>query len=201
MTCSDFLARYTDFRDGGLSLEAAGRCGDHLQSCPACRRYDEVVSRGTDLLRAMPGAEPPEDFQARLQHSIYSLHEERRRQRILRGGSGAMSVVAMTAIVATLVLVPVFWESDAVVELPPIVVAEPAAVVAEPAATAVATPSDRMPSAVVSAPFEQVELWTQSNALLYQRSSLYLRYREPDLSYARPNLGYGEPGLVRTGLQ
>ena len=51
-----------------------------------------------------------------------------------------MSVVAMTAIVATLVLVPVFWESDAVVELPPIVVAEPAAVVAEPAATAVATP-------------------------------------------------------------
>ena len=129
MTCSDFLARYTDFRDGGLSLEAAGRCGDHLQSCPACRRYDEVVSRATDLLRAMPGAEPPEDFQARLQHSIYSLHEERRRQRILRGGSGAMSVVAMTAIVATLVLVPVFWESDAVVELPPIVVAEPAAVV------------------------------------------------------------------------
>ena len=91
-----------------------------------------------------------------------------------------MSLVAMAAIVATLVLTPVFWESEAVVDLPPIVVQRPAA---QPAPV-IPVPS---PPALVYLPFQGQDLWTRSNSLLYEYSSLYQRYREPN--------------LVRTGLR
>ena len=180
MTCSDFLICHTAFYDGGLSPEDSGQCREHLEGCPACRRYDEVMIRGINLLKGMPATQPAEDFRARVQHSIYALHEQRRRRRVPKSGSGAMSIVAMVAIVTTVVLTPVLWESETVVDLPPIVAQTP---VISPAPEPLAPTAE----ALMSQTLEELELWTQSNALLYQHTSLYLRYREPS--------------LVRTGLR
>ena len=89
----------------------------------------------------MPAEKPAEDFRARLQHSIYALGEERRRRRIPQGGSGTMPLVAMAAIVATVVLTPFLWEPEAVVDLPPIVVQGPVV-------RGVPVPPDARPAAV-----------------------------------------------------
>ncbi len=180
MTCSDFLETYTDFRDGTLPVAKAGRCMSHLQTCPACRRYDEVLSRGVELLKAMPPEEPSGDFRSRLQHSIYTLHEERRRRRVPRAGPGAMSLAAMFTIVTTVILTLVLWESEAVVDLPAIVAERPATrgLTVIPAPIAPPVPTQ---------PFQDLELWARSNTLLYEHSSLYHRHREP--------------GLVRAGLR
>ena len=194
MTCSDFLLCYTGFNDGDLSPEDSRRCADHLESCAACQRYNEVVIQGIDLFRTMPAEKPAEDFRARLQHSIYALSEERRRRRIPQGGSGTMPLVAVAVVVATVVLTPFLREPEAVVDLPPIVVQGPVVRgVPVPPDARLADVDPRLaavdpgPAAVVAEPFEELDLWMRSNALLYQHSSLYSRYREPS--------------LVRTGLR
>jgi len=175
MKCSDFLSGYTDLRDGELSVAEARPYDEHRSACPTCRRYDRVVSRGTDLLRAVPVEPRKEDFQARLEHSIYALHEEHRRRRMSRAGSGAMSLLATAAVVAAVMLASLIGKQDAAVDLPPLVVEGPSA---------------PLQSLLVRSPYPvsvEMDLWNRSNALLYQHSSLYLRYREP--------------GLVLTGLR
>lgn len=184
MQCSEFLDQFSEFHDGLLSSEESRIFREHLERCPACGRYEEVLSRGVDLLRALPVAHPRKDFHARLQHSIYSIEEERRRRRVPKGGVGMMSLVAMAAIVSVVVCTPYFWETDPTVELPAIVAQEP-----EPAPTArgvfpvaVPIPVDLLPPTL-----EAQHLWAESNALLYQHSPLYLRY--------------GEPSVILTGLR
>lgn len=182
MTCSDFLLRYTDLRDGELSVEDARTFAEHLDSCPVCRRYDQVISRGTEVLRAVPTEGPKDDFRARLQHSIYALHEERRRRRVPRPGSGAMTLLATVALVAAVMFTSLITEPESAVDLPPLVVEAPTN------APIRSILERRVPLPVSMAlPFEERDLWTRSNALLYQHSSLYQRHREP--------------GLVLTGLR
>jgi anti-sigma factor RsiW len=178
MECSEFLSGFSDFRDGLLSSDESNGFHTHLESCPSCRRYAQVLSTGVDLLRALPAAAPREDFRARLRHSIYSIEEERRRRRVPRGGVGMMSLVAMAAIVSVAVCTPFFWESNPSVELPAIVAQEPA-----PAAPIAPVLPRSVPAAtnVVALPLADQQLWAESNALLYQHSSLYLRYKEPSL--------------------
>jgi len=175
MKCRQFLLRYSDFRDGALSAGAAERCSAHLASCPTCRRYDAVVSRGTEVLRENPSAGPSEDFRARLQHSLYSLEEERRRRRIPRAGTGAVSFIAVAAVLTALVVTPLLRETEVFVDLPPIVVEAPKAD-GEPSVFATSNLDRAGPG-----PLEVQDLWTQSNALLYRYSSRYLRQREPSL--------------------
>jgi hypothetical protein len=129
----------------------------------------------------VPTEGPKDEFRARLQHSIYALHEERRRLRMPRPGFGAMTSLATVAVVAAVMFTFLLTEPDAVVDLPPIVVSAP---------TVPTRPiiGRRVPLSVpVELPFEGMDLWIRSNALLYQHSSLYLRHREP--------------GLVLTGLR
>ena len=181
MKCNHFLLRYSDFRDGALPSGAAQRCSEHLAGCPTCRRYDDVVSRGTDVLREGPSPGLSEDFRARLQHSLYALEEDRRRRRIPKGGTGASSFIAVAAVLAALVVTPLLRENRVFVDLPPIVVEAPSA----PGEPSVFTTSNFERS--TPEPLETPDLWTQSNALLYRYSSRYLRQREP--------------GLVLTGLR
>jgi hypothetical protein len=181
MTCSDFLLRYTDLRDGELSVDDARRFGEHLDVCTVCRRYDQVISRGTEVLRTVPTEGPKDDFRARLQHSIYALHEERRRRRVPRPGSGAMTLFATIAVVAAVMFTSLIPEPDSAVDLPPLVVEAPIAPVRSILERRVPLPVS------MALPFEETDLWTRSNALLYRHSSLYQRHREP--------------GLVLTGLR
>ncbi len=75
MLCDRFLQDYTDFCDGLLDPERAAEFRDHLRGCPGCARYDRVLSRGLDLLRAIPTEEPTDDFLPRLQHRLYNVDE------------------------------------------------------------------------------------------------------------------------------
>lgn len=189
MTCSDFLARFSDYYDGNAPPADRKAFQEHLNACDSCHRYHRVVQKGVELLRALPTPAPRDDFHDRLRHSIYTAEEAKRRRRSPMGGSGAMTLVAMAAIMAAVIWTPALWEGGSAIQLPPIVVNEPAP--SQPG-NLLSAPSVRSlrpsPSNVASSPrFRDLELWNQTNALLYEHSSLYERYREA--------------GLVRTGLQ
>jgi hypothetical protein len=79
LDCADFLDGYTDYRDGRLDDGTLASFRQHLTECASCARYDRVVQRGTRLFCELPELTPSDDFQARLQHRIYHLEDERRR--------------------------------------------------------------------------------------------------------------------------
>ena len=68
MTCAEFLARYTDFRDGLITAPRdVRRFTRHLTQCRACQRYDAAVRRGVLELRAGDTLHPSADFRSRLE--------------------------------------------------------------------------------------------------------------------------------------
>ncbi len=180
MKCSDFLARFSEFYDGDPSCEDRKAFEEHRASCASCRRYEDVVRRGVEFLRELPAPAPRDDFRARLQHSIYQADERRRRRRAPLGSSVGMAAVAAGAILFAVLWMPVLLDTEPVVEMPRIVVENPPEPVPTP------TAASRLEPDPIS-PFEDSDLWRQSNALLYRHSPLFQRHREP--------------GLVRTGLQ
>jgi len=180
MTCSEFLADFSSFHDEDPSLRDAGAFHAHLEACPSCRRYRDVVERGVALLRELPPPTAREDLQDRIRHSIYTYEEERRRARDSQGSSRVMAIVATAAVLAALLWSPRVWEGEPSVDLAPIVVQAPGP---GPSGPFTLTRT----GASTSAAFLELELWTESNALLYEHSPLFQRSREP--------------GLVRTGLR
>lgn len=71
MRCSDFLIRYSDFRDEAVSDPALRRqLVEHVSRCRRCARYNETVERGVALLRAARGVEPSPGFRARLSRKL-----------------------------------------------------------------------------------------------------------------------------------
>jgi anti-sigma factor RsiW len=183
MTCSDFLAGFSAFHDGDASEEQREAFEGHLASCPACRRYRDVVTRGVELLRSLPPQPPRHDFRPRLQHAIYHEDAERVRRRgsSSLAGTGAMTLVAGVAILAGILWTPVLFEEGTAVELPAVVVNTPPAV--SPASQAGPAPL-RSPNQPAS--FLDANLWSQPNTLLFEHSTLQ-RQREGS--------------MVRTGLR
>lgn len=181
MSCSDFLARFSEFHDGEVGPDDREAFEAHLDACAACRRYREVVERGIALLRTLPAPSPREDLRQRLQHAIYHVDESRMRRRSSSTltGTGAMGLVAAVAILAGILWTPVLFEDVPSVELPPLVVNAP---VSAPR-PAPAVPSLRSDP---SAPFQDSDLWAQPNTLLFEHSPLQ-RQREG--------------AMVRTGLE
>jgi hypothetical protein len=141
-----------------------------------------VVRRGVRLLQEVPPIEPRHDFQDRLRHAVYSIEEERRRNKGAAGASGVMAVVAIAAVLAVLVWTPNFRVAEPTVELTPIVARQPAS----PPLFPLATSRPRVAPAP-GALFAETDLWSGSNHLLYLHSDLGRRYREP--------------GMVRVGLR
>ena len=71
MRCSDFLIRYSDFRDEIVADPTLRRqLGEHVSRCRRCARYDEAIERGVSLLRAARGIEPSRGFRARLSRKL-----------------------------------------------------------------------------------------------------------------------------------
>jgi anti-sigma factor RsiW len=187
MSCSDFLDRFSEFRDGEVPPGEAEEFRKHLESCASCRRYASVLDRGVELLKEAPSPGLPTDFRDRLQYSIYSLEEERRRRRLTGGGTKTMAVVATAAVVSAVIWTPIgdlARQAEPAVELPPIVAQSPEVPLEGPRIPSL---SDDRASTLVALPLAGQELWEESNALLYQHSPLYFRHREAS--------------LVRTGLR
>ena len=208
MKCSEFLDKYTDFRDGVLAPREGDALRAHVAGCVPCRRYDRVVTRGVGLLRALPATRPDPDFRARLRHSIYALEEERRRRRLLGTAARAVPLLGTLGVLGALLTALTLRESVPVVELPPIVAGLPShasgpvgsallpgarasvearswpAVPAGPGTPGTFASAARLPAAARAAPvrrFPAPEFSRGANELLYRNSSLYLRYREPGL--------------------
>lgn len=101
MTCSQFLDRYTDFRDGLITApRELRRFERHLATCPACRRYDTAVRRGVLALQAARTIEPSPEFRRRLDAR---LERERRAASEVPARAGiaaALFVAAALALVA-----------------------------------------------------------------------------------------------------
>jgi anti-sigma factor RsiW len=71
MTCREFLARYTDYRDGLVAApREARRFARHLMTCVSCRRYDATLHHGVGALQTLPSAEPDAAFRRRLERRL-----------------------------------------------------------------------------------------------------------------------------------
>jgi anti-sigma factor RsiW len=176
MKCSEFLARFSDYVDGGTSESEQDAFNGHVDACASCRRYLSVVRRGVDLLRDLPPVEPREDLHDRLRHAVYSFEEERGRGKA--SSSGASGIVALVAVAAALVVAlwtPLAREVEPSVELTPIVAKRPAPFPFVP----LATPRPLLPPASSAPVFAESDLWSGSNVLLYRHSSLGRRSRDP----------------------
>ena len=186
MQCSEFLDRFSDFYDGDPGLSEVEDFEAHLEACASCRRYRDVVARGGEILRSLPAPRARGGFLSRIQHRVFHLEEEE----AIRRGTGGSGMTAGTALAVAAFLVVAAWypslESDPpAVELPAIVVADPPAESSFDLSSPALTPDSALdPSGPT---FQEGGLWTHSNSLLYQHSSLGRRYRDR--------------GVVQAGLQ
>ena len=72
MTCREFVARYSDYRDGLITApREARRFARHLASCTACQRYDAALRRGIGSLQAS-GPDLDTAFRMRLERRLAS---------------------------------------------------------------------------------------------------------------------------------
>jgi hypothetical protein len=185
MTCSEFLAGFSDYYDSDPGAATRGRFEEHLRACRSCERYRDVVARGVETLRSLPPSPLREDFRDRLRHSIYDYEEERRHSGGTLGVSAVPLMMAAAAVAAAVLGGPLLVRREPSVEIPPIVVERPADPLPSLLDRVPETPTVRVAQERLR--LEPLELWERSNALLYERSPLYQRYRDP--------------GLVRTGLR
>ncbi len=67
MNCTEYLERYSDFRDGLVTAPRERRRYErHLGRCAPCREHDARVRRGIIALQAARTIQPSPDFRRRL---------------------------------------------------------------------------------------------------------------------------------------
>jgi len=102
MTCAEFLARYTDVRDGLITApRELRRFERHLEQCRACRHYDTAVRRGVIALQAAETIEPSRHFRRRLDAR---LARERRALGAVPAGAGVAATLFVAAVLALVAL-------------------------------------------------------------------------------------------------
>ena len=93
MICTEFLDRYSEFRDGLIAApRELRRFQRHLVQCTACRRYDAALRRGVAALRDVETIEPSSDFRRRLD------------ARLARERAAAAAVPARAGLVAAMLV-------------------------------------------------------------------------------------------------
>jgi hypothetical protein len=103
MTCTEFLAAHSDFRDGLIGdPDLARRLSDHLIACPQCMRYDARLARGVTLLRTLSDLEPSPRFRRELARQLASRHLKL--EEPVRPAPAGIMVGLMVATAAALVL-------------------------------------------------------------------------------------------------
>jgi predicted anti-sigma-YlaC factor YlaD len=99
MNCREFLDRHSDYLDDHLARDEAERWQEHVRECASCARYDHVIRRGTELLRAQPEVLPPADLMLRAQHEARIDLDPMAADR-WAGGAFALTIAALLAIIA-----------------------------------------------------------------------------------------------------
>lgn len=182
MDCPQILERFSDYYDRTGEDAFLAAVEAHLDGCEECRRYVEVVRRGSDLLNSFPRLEVSDDFEPRLRHRIYHIEDGD----ALSHGSAGSGTTTVTALIMAILVSAAAW-SPALragapeVELSPIVVSRPEARPLGLRASQgllLAAPSTAVPR----------QLWDGSHALLYRYSPLSGSHGRDDV-------------VRRTGLQ
>jgi anti-sigma factor RsiW len=102
LSCSEVLARHSEYIDGELPAAEAEVVRAHLSACPSCSRYDRVLRKGVHLLVERPRSEADADFLRSL-HSRLAYEGERSAMRpITFAASASVSVAVLLAIAAWL---------------------------------------------------------------------------------------------------
>jgi anti-sigma factor RsiW len=104
LSCSDCLARHSEYLDGLMDSATAEEWRLHLAECEECARYDRVVRRGLKILAAQGHIEPDADFTSRL-HQRIAVEDRRAQMRPMTSLAGAS--VAVAAMLAFAAWVPV----------------------------------------------------------------------------------------------
>lgn len=125
MDCSDFLSDFTEYYDGSGDPELRDRAEGHLESCPSCRRYLQVVDRGARVLRSLPEVPVPSDFRPRLRHRIYHVADEvALGSSRVSSGVNAVVVLALALLLGFAAWTPLLRDRVPEVTLSPIVVSD-----------------------------------------------------------------------------
>lgn len=115
INCSEFLARYSEFRDHFLEVELHDAFVRHVELCDSCARYDRVVSGGIDTLLRLPELTPSEDFTDRLDLRIAG--ESYLEGRSVSGAPVAL-VFAVAVAIGAAAWLPVLREDAQAMRLP-----------------------------------------------------------------------------------
>lgn len=186
MTCRDFIEGFSDYVDGvgdPAHLEAARA---HRETCPGCRRYEEVYNRGVDLLRSFPevavsdGFEPDLEVRIRRDTAVALRHLGHRPP---SSGSAMAIVFGMAVILVGAAWAPFLFMRPVQVELAPIVAASP-----------IRSFPVRMPDIELLPERNRRDRATLSQAQLWEEASHLFR------QYAPVMRGYRAGGTVRLGL-
>jgi anti-sigma factor RsiW len=122
MSCPEFVARFTDYRDGCVSGAERRSMEEHLLECTRCRRYKVVVEQGTTLLRSLPEPELADDFQPRLQHRLFHVGDHRALLASSASAAPALTVLGLAVLLTAVAWSPMLRGGEPVVDLAPIVV-------------------------------------------------------------------------------
>ncbi len=172
MNCSQVVAHFTDYLDGTASAEEAGAIERHLDGCPKCVRYQNVLRNGSALLRTLPEPELCEDFVPRLQHRLFNVDNERAIRATADSGAPAMTVAAIAVLLAVVAWSPVLFNGAPVVQLEPIVVDR------APPRNAVRPVSVTPPGTFSTANQDGLPEGLWANTLLYDYTPLSQRYEQ-----------------------
>jgi hypothetical protein len=183
MTCSDFVARFSEYFDGTASEKDLREAEEHLSGCCSCRRYRDVVRRGAELLRTLPLPEVPEDFGPRLQHRLYHVDAEA----VLKGPSSSaapgMTVLAMALVLAAVAWAPTLRPTAPEIELPAVEVSQPPMSLRYRTRPAYPFKVDQESYGLGDMPHlvRPVDLWKDPPGRLFQYSILFPKVRRSSL--------------------
>lgn len=126
MNCAEFLARYSEFRDGTVTApRELRRFRRHVAVCVRCRAFDTAVRNGVAALRDVTPVTPSASFRRKLDERLAAERagSAPRRAPVLVRVAGGLLVLAAMSLVA--------WEAGrrtapgAEPSLPPVVFPKP----------------------------------------------------------------------------
>lgn len=177
MTCSDFVAKLSEYIDGAATEEDLREAAEHVAGCRSCRRYRDVVERGAELLRRLPQPEVPEDFHPRLQHRLYHVDAGAALGGPVSSVAPGLTVVGVALVFAAIAWAPMLRAAAPEVELPAIEVSRPPMALRYRSTPAYPFNAAEARRFLSQSSIRPADLWDDAPALFSEYSSLSHRHR------------------------
>jgi len=97
MECKKALENLVTFLDGELDQELCGQIRRHLESCPACNKETQLLSKTGELLAKFPDLEPKEKVTREIQEKVRAVDQKKPGLLFRRGGWRRIAVFATAA--------------------------------------------------------------------------------------------------------